>query len=461
MKNLYDLYKQDIIIKNVKTNSKEIEESDLFACIKGVVEDRHKYIGEAINNKASFLVVSKGSNYKIPFVKVKSVEKELIRLLKYVYKDYSKHILIGVTGTDGKTTTASIIKDMLDNSSYIGTNGVISDFINDSLDNTTPSIEKIYYYLDKLKTKYVSMETSSEGLLHNRLDGLLFKRAILTNITEDHLNVHKTIDNYIKCKKRLFKMLDKDGIAILNRDDTYYDMFKRINRKKLTYGMNKYSTLRIIDYKLERDYTTINYLYKKKKYIVKSPLLGKFNVYNLSAAILTLLSLGISFDEIIKRIDRIKTPKGRVEFLNYNTNYHIVIDYAHTENGIKEILTYLNAIKKNRIITVTGAAGGREIDNRKKKGIVLQELSDIVIYTMDDPRDEKVIDIINMMIDKTKNNFLIEEDRGEAIKKALDMAEKDDIVAILGKGRDTYMAIQDKKLYYSDIDVLDKYFEKL
>lgn len=464
MKNLYNLYKKDLNINNVKTNSKEVLSNDLFVCIKGLKKDRHEYIDEALNKGAAFLVVSKGKDYKVPYIKVRNVNKELVNILKYIYEDYSRVNLIGVTGTDGKTTTATIIKDMLDNTGYIGTNGVISDNTNESLNNTTPSIEKLYYYLDKLYkegNKYISLEASSEGLLGNRLDGLLFKRAIITNITEDHLNVHKTIDNYIKCKRKLFNKLDKDGIAILNRDDNYFYKFKTMKKKKLTYGKSKYSNLRIIDYIEEENKTIIKYKYKKKYYIVTSPLLGEFNVYNLSSVILTLLSLNISFDKIQKLVNKIKTPSGRVEFLDYNTNYKILIDYAHTENGIKNILTFLNKMKHKRIITVTGAAGGREVENRNKKGIVLQALSNLVIYTMDDPRWEKPIDIINMMIDKTKDNYIIEENRETAIKKALSIANKDDIVAILGKGRDTYMAIKDLKVYYSDIDVLDKYFKKL
>lgn len=462
MKNIYDLYKKDIIINDIKTNSKEVSLNDAFVCISGVSEDRHKFINEAIDNGANFLVVSKKVSVKVPFIKVKNVDKELIRFLKYIYQDYNKINLIGVTGTDGKTTTASIIKDMLDNASYIGTNGIISNCINTNLNNTTPSIEIIYKYLNELynkNIKYVSIETSSEGLLRNRLKGLKFKRAILTNITEDHLNVHKTMDNYVNCKRKLFNMLSKDGIAILNRDDSYYNLFKNIKRKKLTYGKNKYSNLRIIDYNLSDNNTYIKYKYKGIEFDIISPLLGEFNIYNLSAAILTLLSLGIDIDTIKKRIKRIKTPNGRVEFLYYKQNYKIVIDYAHTENGIKNILTYLNKIKKNRIISVSGSAGGREKEKRSKMGKVLQELSDIVIYTMDDPREEQVIDIINMMIDKSRNNYFIEEDREKAINKALDLAKENDIVVILGKGRDNYMAIKDKKVKYSDIDVIEKYFK--
>ncbi len=461
MKNLKNLYSIDLNIKDVKTNSREIERNDMFVCIKGINEDRHKYIREAINNGCSFLVVSKKGNYKIPYKKVKNTNNELVKILNNLY-DSKKINLIGVTGTDGKTTTSTIIKNILDNCAYIGTNGVEGKLIKFDTNNTTPGIEKIYKYLEDLykeKNKYVAMEVSSEGLLNKRVEGLEFKRAILTNITEDHLNVHKNIDNYIKCKRLLFNKLSKNGIAILNRDDKYYDKFKNINRKKLTYGKNKYSTLRILKYIETENKTIIYYRYKKDKYIVDSPLLGEFNVYNLSAAILTLLSLNYSFESIIKKVKFINTPSGRCEFLDFNTDYKILIDYAHTSNGIKCILEYLNKIKKNRIITVTGAAGGRERENRSEKGLILQKYSDIVIYTMDDPRFEKVSDIIDEMIDRGKKNYEIEVDREEAIKKALKLAEKDDIVAILGKGRDNYMAIENKKVLYSDILVLDKYFK--
>ena len=463
MRNLKDLYSYDIDINDIKTNSKEVNKNDMFVCVNGNV-DRHLYIDEAIRNGAKFLVVSKKGNYKIPFKLVKNANKELFYILNNFYPDASKVNLIGVTGTDGKTTTSTLIKDLLDSCGYVGTNGVEGKKIKDTTDNTTPLIEKTYKYLDNLYkegNKYVAIEASSEGLLTKRLDGLKFKRAILTNITEDHLNVHKTIGNYIKCKMLLFKKLDKDGVAILNKDDKYYDKFKKIKVKKITYGKSKYSNLRIIKYQLKENETIIEYKYKNKKYVISSKLKGEFNVYNLSAAIATLLSLNYSFDEIIKRIERIRIPSGRCEFLNYSKEFKIVVDYAHTANGINSILEYLNRIKKNRIITVTGAAGGREKENRKEKGLILQEYSSYVIYTMDDPRYEKPEDIINDMIDKNKNNYEVITDREDAIKEALTIAKKDDIVAILGKGRDNYMAIEDKKIPYSDIEVLDKYFNKL
>jgi len=466
MKNLFDLYCIDIPINDVKTNSKEVIENDLFVCIKGLNADRHKYIEEAIKNGANSLVVSKGKKYSVPYVKVKNTNKELINIVNNIYSGAKKISLIAITGTDGKTTTASILRDLLgkDICGYIGTNGINGKFIKANSNNTTPSLEVTYKYLDKFYEEgltYASIEASSEGMLYKRLESLNFKIGVFTNFTEDHLNVHKTRENYLKCKRKVFNKIDKDGFAILNMDDPYYKYFRRSSKGKvLTYGKNKYSKLRIISFEEELGKTKIIYLYNKKKHMIESPLLGEFNVYNLSAAILVLISLGYNFSEIRKRILKITVPKGRCEFLDYKTDYKILIDYAHTENGIKNILTYLNTIKKKRIITVVGSAGGREKEKRKNMGKVSQELSDIVIYTMDDPRYENVIDIINDLIDKSKDNYLIEIDRKKAIIKALKMAEKDDIVAILGKGRDNYMAIKDKKLLYSDVLVLDNYFKE-
>ena len=438
MKNLFDLYFIDVKVKDIKTNSKEVSKEDVFICIKGVSVDRHEYISEAIKNGASFIVVSKGKNYKVPYIKVKNPNKELSILTDYIYDDAKKINLIAVTGTDGKTTTASIIKDMLkDECGYIGTNGVIGKNYKATCDNTTPPLEKTYKYLDifyKEGLTYAAIEASSEGMMHKRLGKLEFKRAIFTNFTEDHLNVHKTLENYLKCKRKVFKQISKDGIAILNKDDEYYKKFKASCRcKTLSYGKSKYSRLRILSFKEYSNKTEIKYRYKGKVFEINSPLLGEFNVYNLSAAILTLLSMGYKVSTIRKKVYNIKVPFGRCEFLDYKTPYKIVIDYAHTTNGIKNILTYLNKIKRGKIITVSGSAGGREKEKRKWMGKALQELSDIVIYTEDDPRYEKPGEIINDLIDKSKTNYITIINREKAILKALSLAKNNDIVAILGK----------------------------
>jgi len=466
MKKLSELYQgyPDIEVKDIKINSKEVEKKDIFVCIKGVTTDRHDFIDEAVANGASFLVVGKGEGYSIPYIKVADPNKELPLLAQKLYNtDTSKIKLIGITGTDGKTTTATIMRDLLgiDECGYIGTNGVLGQNLSGKNNNTTPESHLLYKYLSKFIEEgltYASIETSSEAFYRNRLDTFKFDIGILTNVTGDHLNIHKTMDNYIESKKKLFLNLKEEGIAILNHDDKYFECFNNIAKNQLTYGKNLNADLVIKDILELPNKTTITYSYKGNTFSIDSPLLGEFNVYNLSCCILVLITLGVSISDIKKRVKFIKSPSGRCEFLDFNTPYKIVLDYAHTEGGLKSILSYLQKIRKNKIITVVGSAGGREKEKRNKMGSVVLEKSDLVIFTMDDPRWEDPSDIINQMLKDNEGTYKIIIDRKEAIKYALDNAKKGDIVLIAGKGRDNYMAIEDKYIPYCDYDVIEQYF---
>ncbi len=360
MKKLNELYKgyPSIDIKGIKINSKEVVDGDIFVCTKGVTTDRHDFIDEAVSNGAKFLVVKKEGNYQVPYIKVDNPNTELAKLAEKFY-DYplDKLKLIGITGTDGKTTTAMIIRDLLGSNEcgYIGTNGVKGKEIDTKITNTTPECHVLYQILDafvKENLKYVSMETSSEAFYRNRLDTFRFAVGIVTNVTGDHLNIHKTFENYKDCKKQLLKLLEKDGTAILNIDDKYYEEFKDIHDKVLTYGKNDKATLVIKDYKENSNNTDITFIYQNKEYQVSSPLVGEFNIYNLASAILALTSLGYSFLDVLDRIKNIKTPRGRCEVIE-GSNYKIVLDYAHTVNGLKSILEYLNKIKKTKIIKLS------------------------------------------------------------------------------------------------------------
>ena len=471
MKKLNEICDCDINVEinDIKNNSKEVKKGDLFVCIKGVNVDRHNFIVEAIKNGCSALIVSRDGNYGVPYVKVKDPNKELGKISKKFYNNPLKKIkLIGITGTDGKTTTASILRNMIanDRCGYIGTNGVYSKNKIITTNNTTPEINETYKYLDffvKENLKYATMEISSEALLLNRTNTLKLDVAVLINITEDHLNVHKTIENYIKSKLKIFSLLKKSGVAVLNRDDFYYQYIKtKIKNRTLTFGKSKDSDLQIINIKEKDNNTIFTFKYLNNIYKVKTSLKGEYNIYNLSGAILSMIGLGFTIKEAITRISNIETVSGRCEFLEYGQNYKIVLDYAHTENGLKKILMYLNKIKKNRIITVTGSAGGREKQKRSQMGKTVLELSDLVIFTMDDPRFEDVNNIIDDMTSKCKKtNYIRIINREEAINKALSIAKNDDIVLIAGKGRDNYMAIGDKKILYCDFNAIDKYFKKI
>ena len=466
MKKLSELYEgyPDLVINDIKINSKDVRENDLFVCIKGVTVDRHDYVLEAIKNGACAIVASKTLNVDVPVIYVDDTNKELVRISRKFY-DYNDELdIIGITGTNGKTTIASIINDLIgEDCGYMGTNGIISKDFNRKIRNTTPDADRLYKYFKMFVDsgcKYLAMEASSEAFFRNRLDSLMFKVGIVTNITEDHLNVHKTIEHYVASKQEMINHIKEDGVLILNTDDKYYEDTKnKSNCKILTFGRNN-ADLEIKKIKEYINKTEITLKYQDILYDIKSPLLGEFNVYNLCAAILTLSSLGFSMEDILSRIENINVPKGRMEFLRYRDDYNIIIDYAHTPDAFKKIYNFLNKVKTGKIITVTGSAGGREHEKRKEMGSLVLNNSSYVIFTMDDPRNEDVNTIIDELIGDSKNtNYERIIDRRDAIKKALDMASSNDIVLIAGKGDDDYMAVGENYLPYKDEDVVISYFQ--
>lgn len=454
----------NIPIKGIKTDSRNIEEGDLFIAIKGFNEDHHEYIDDAIKNGAIAIIGEKDIDCSVPYIKIKNTNEELPKILsKYYDKIEDDFNFIGITGTDGKTTTATIISKIL-NCCYIGTNGVIYKNVKINSNNTTPEICELYEYLVKLKRlgcKTIVIEVSSEALLHKRVDNIKFNFACLTNITEDHLNIHKTIENYIKSKKKLFSLVNKNGISILNVDDKNYKNVKESCKYKIyTYGKEKIADFKIcqintIDYKMR-----FKIKHQDIEYEIITPLYGEYNAYNITLAFCVCYSLGMIPQEIIKAINDITEVEGRGERLDFGQNYTIILDYAHTYNGIYNIITNVKKLNPKRILVLTGAAGGREKEKRSKIGKMILENSTYTIFTMDDPRYEDVNNIIDDLVSKSNlTNYEKVIDRKEAISKIFSIAEEGDIVLILGKGRDNYMAIENKKVKYCDYDVINKYFK--
>ena len=465
MHKLNDIFdNQKYKIKDIKTDSREVEKGDIFVAIHGFNVDHSDYIEDAIKNGAAAVVTDIDYETNIPCIKVDNVEKSLSEICKKVY-DYDNDLnLIGITGTDGKTTTATIIKSLLDsffNTAYIGTNGIEYKEYKIKTENTTPKKENLYKIFSNLKQKScenIVMEVSSEALLHNRVDSFLFKYAIFTNITEDHLNVHKTIDAYINSKLKLLNYLNDDGIIIINNDDKECRKIKDDNHKIYTYGKSSDSDFRICDINYIEKITIFTILYKDRKYKIKSPYPFEYNIYNLTAAFIVCYLEKLNIRKTIKSIKKLKPIMGRCEYLDFNQNYKIILDYAHTENGIRNLIENVKR-NKQRIIVVTGSAGGREKEKRSKIGKYLLNNVDLVIFTMDDPRNESVDDIINQMIGEEKNtNYIRIHNREKAIFYAFDIAKENDYVLIIGKGRDNYMAIGDERIDYCDYDVIYKYF---
>ncbi len=465
MMKLNDLYPgvgTDIVIKNIAINSKEVKPGDLFVCTMGVTADRHDFIDSAIENGASAVIVSKNVGDKqVPVIKVPDTNRELPYLCQkfFGYPDH-KLKMIGVTGTDGKTSTSTIIQTLIGSNQcgYIGTNGRSCAAFSGDNPNTTPDAHLLYSYLDefvKFNCKYVAMEASSEAFFRGRLQAMEYDATVFTNITSEHLNIHGTFENYVQCKLQLFKQTKKDGVCVLNKDDKFYDeVFKACNGRVVTYGMGQDNTLRIVDFKLSPTKTDITFNYKGNQFEVTSPLLGDFNVYNLAAALLTCLELGFKQEILVNNISELYID-GRLQLLNTKTPYYVMVDYAHTPNGISRLLNFVHTLDINRSIVVIGQAGERDPYKRPKVGNVVVENASYAIFTYEDPRSEdpvKICDDIISELKDTHTNYEVVIDRRKAIQKAIDMAKEKDMVLILGKGNETYQKLKNGTIYFNDVE---------
>lgn len=465
MKTLEELYPgihSNVMIKGIKINSQEVEEGDLFVCTKGVTADRHDFIEDAKKHGAAALIVSKDvGEQNIPVIKVPDTNKELPYLCQKFY-DYpdQKMKMIGITGTDGKTSTTTIIQTLIgsDLCGYIGTNGrSCAGFTGDN-PNTTPDAPYLYQYLEDFVDfgcHYTAMEASSEAFFRGRLQAMKFDISAITNVTSEHLNIHGTFENYLNSKLMLFQQTKKDGYCILNHDDPYFENAKKACQGQiLTYGVGEDNDLQIVHFDIFPDHTDIKFRMKEKEYSITSPLLGDFNVYNLACAILCTYAAGIGMQVILSRIDQLKVS-GRLELLKTNTPYYVMVDYAHTPNGISKLLNFVHTLDIKRSIVVIGQAGERDPYKRPKVGKTVVENASYAIFTYEDPRSEDPMAICQDIIkefDETNKNYEIVIDRREAIQKAIDMAEDNDMVLILGKGNETYEKLKDKTIYFNDIE---------
>ena len=470
MKRLNELYNtdSDVLIKGISVNSKDVNEGDIFVCIKGNKVDRHDYIDDAIKNGAVALITAREVDSSVPYVIVDNPNEEVKRLAKEIYDNPQDNLkLFAVTGTDGKTSVATMTSQLIgdDKCGYIGTNGISCANLKGSTSNTTPSIEKLYKFFREFVDcgcDLVCMEASSEAMLQGRLDDLRFDCIGITNITSEHLNSHKTLENYVECKKDIMKLTKEDGICVLNHDDNYYYEVKKICLGKvMSYGMDDDNDLQILGYNLKRNKTEIDYKYMGKVYHVDSPLLGKFNVYNLACSLLMCLSQGYEMEYLLENVEKINID-GRLDIVDKGQNFTVMVDYAHTPNGIDSLLNFVKTIEHNRIITVIGQAGERDTSKRKTVGSVVAKNSDIAIFCYEDPRGEDPKDIIDMMCEDIRDmdNYKVIIDRSEAIGYAIDIAQEGDIVLILGKGNETYQKMKDGNIYFNDEEEAIKYLDK-
>lgn len=468
MKKLNELIncEYDIEITGIKTNSKQIKKGDLFICTDAKTMDRHLFIDDAINNGASAIIVKKNvGNKNVPIIKVENPNDVFVDIINKFYDYPTKKLnMIGITGTDGKTTVATIIHQLINDCAYIGTNGIFYKNYKEKTPNTTPGLDKTMpLFVDMIEqgVKSVSMEASSEGILYERVKGIEFNCSVITNITKEHLNTHKTLENYIDCKCELFR--NTIGSCILNKDDEHYlEVLKNCNGKVYTYGKDSDNDLYFKDVKLYVDRTEFTIVYQNKEYSIVSPLIAMFNVYNLSASILALVSLGYDIEQLILNVKNIKVS-GRLESIELGQNFKVIVDYAHTPNGISKLLEFIHSLKYNRLIVVFSEPGERDKSKRPAKGYNVITNCDYAIVTSQDPRNEDPMDIANDLLTDVEdyNNYEVILDRSEAIKKAVEIASKDDIVLIIGKGSENYQILKDKIIEFCDVDEVIKHLRDL
>lgn len=448
---------------NIKTNSKVIEKGDIFVAIKGRNCDGHDYIKEAIEKGAKCAIVERYTNSGIMELKVLDTTKWLE---DYLVNTYASEIntlnILGVTGTNGKTTTSyltyEILNELGSKTAYIGTIGFyIPGEEVKVLDNTTPSIRDLYELL--LTAKYkgftnVVMEVSSHALDQERLKGIKLKRAVFTNLTQDHLDYHKTMDNYFDAKKKILDYLE--GPLVVNTDDEYARRLDQEYSNTITYGYVA-RDLKILGYEETDKGTLLNFLNKCQSYEVETNLKANFNVYNYLASLGLVASLGFSIEDIISVTDKVMAPRGRCERIKVK-NGEAIIDYAHTPDAVAKIINAFSVNKKGRVITVLGCGGDRDKKKRSIMGGLATEFSDYVIFTSDNPRTEEPEAIIEDMIKWiSKDNYEIVLDRKNAITKALDMIEDNDTVLILGKGHEDYQIIGREKYHLDDKEEVENY----
>ncbi len=441
----------------IKSDSRKIKEGDTFIALKTINNDGHKYVLDAIENGAKVVIVEKEDIYDVDTVIVPNTRDFLEDYLKKEYKYLINNLtIIGVTGTNGKTTTCYLLYQALNKlglkCSYIGTIGfyIAGKKITD-LPNTTPDILEIYeMFLESYENgcKYVVMEVSSQAISMNRVQGIKFDYAVFTNLTEEHLDYHQTMENYAMAKQELFSNLKLSGKAIVNADSQYFEHFLLPQNNNITYGFSS-SNYKIMDYKFEENSNSFIIVNgDETKYNIK--ILGKYNIYNMLVVIIILKELEINNNKIKIIVSELEAPKGRMDIVNYGNN-KIIIDYAHTPDAVSNIINAVKEMNSNNIYTVIGCGGNRDKEKRPIMGKIATSLSTNVIFTSDNPRNEEPDSIIKDIVKNLeKDNYEIELDRTEAIKKGVQKLDKNDILLILGKGHETYQIIGNDKMHFDD-----------
>lgn len=470
----------DVEINSIQYDSRNVGRGDVFVALKGTTTDGHAFIADAVTKGAKVVVLEDDTALPDAFFMhagvVKVVVPDTRKALALMAANASGHpdnelMLVGVTGTNGKTSTTHLIRSILETHGLkTGLIGTIEYRIGEqrvSATHTTPESLELYSFLRQMVDAGCTaavMEVSSHSLALHRVYGLKFAAGTFTNLTQDHLDFHQTMEKYFEAKQILFNQLDANAIAITNADDPHgHAMVAGSPARRLTYSIAGTADVVAHNISLSIEGTAFDITYRNQTRTVHSSLIGRFNVQNMLAAYATSLGLGIEHDTIVEGIRRMKSVPGRFQQFTSPAGWTAVVDYAHTHDALENCLRAIHDIApaeaRGRIITVFGAGGNRDKTKRPKMGHVAAQYSDVLVLTSDNPRHESPSAIISDIRSGIPQGTTVhvEPDRRAAIAMALRMAQRGDVILIAGKGHEDYQVVGDTKLHLDDREEVEQF----
>jgi UDP-N-acetylmuramoyl-L-alanyl-D-glutamate--2,6-diaminopimelate ligase len=475
---------EDVTIRKVTYDSRSVGRGDLFVAIRGLNLDGHRFIENAVHQGARAVILEDDRAVSDSFFLHNNVTKVVVgnsrRALARISANYFGHPskklqLLGVTGTNGKTTSTHLLKSILESTGEkVGLIGTIEYRVGKEVIpavHTTPESLELNELLDSMLKngcRSVVMEVSSHALALERVYGFEFQLALFTNFTQDHLDFHGTMEAYFAAKKMLFDGLSEQSLAVTNLDDERgLSIVSGTKARLVTYGFQKRGDVTVRNAKVGIDGISLDVLYDDKSMSLTSPLNGRFNVYNLLGVTASALALGIGVRDIQRGVENVRSVRGRFERIASPEGWNAIIDYAHTPDALRKVLESIREMKtgtrQGRIITIFGCGGNRDREKRPQMGKVASELSDVTIVTSDNPRHENPESIVDEILKGIQSGTKVLRivDRREAIVAGLEMAQPGDVVLIAGKGHETYQILGDEKIHFDDREVVEAHLGKL